>query len=135
MVDYTITDTYVSNSFKKHKHMKKVMLLALSIMMMTGASVYAQNVAKIAKDSTSTTVVTSTSKVEPVKTDIKTAELPQPVKDLITTFKAQGWEAAENAFSVKQGTEIAYYEVTFKKTASGESKSINIDAQGKIVKQ
>ena len=115
--------------------MKKVMLLALSIMMMTGASVYAQNVAKIAKDSTSTTVVTSTSKVEPVKTDIKTAELPQPVKDLITTFKAQGWEAAENAFSVKQGTEIAYYEVTFKKTASGESKSINIDAQGKIVKQ
>jgi uncharacterized protein YxeA len=115
--------------------MKKVMLLALSIMMMTGASVYAQNVAKIAKDSTSTTVVTSTTKVEPVKTDIKTAELPQPVKDLITTFKAQGWEAAENAFSVKQGTEIAYYEVTFKKTASGESKSINIDAQGKIVKQ
>lgn len=113
------------------------MLLALSVMMMTGASVFAQTVAKSAKDSTSTTttVVASTSKVEPVKTDIKTAELPQPVKDLITTFKAQGWEAAENASSVKQGTEIAFYEVTFKKTGSGESKSINIDAQGKIVNQ
>ena len=116
--------------------MKKVFLLALSVMMMTGASVFAQNVVKSVKDSTSTTVVSSTSKVEPVKTEIKTAELPQPVKDLITTFKAQGWEAAENASSVKQGTaEIAFYEVTFKKTSSGESKSINIDAQGKIVKQ
>jgi len=116
--------------------MKKVFLLALSVMMMTGASVFAQTVAKSAKDSTSTTVVTSTTKVEPVKTAIKTAELPQPVKDLIITFKAQGWEAADNAFSVKQGTsDIAFYEVTFKKTASGESKSINIDAQGKIVKQ
>ena len=116
--------------------MKKGLLLALSVMMMTGASVFAQSVVKSAKDSTSTTVVTSTSKVEPVKTDIKTAELPKPVKDLITTFKAQGWEAADNSSSVKQGTsEIAFYEVTFKKTSSGESKSINIDALGKIVKQ
>ena len=115
--------------------MKKVFVLALGVMMMTGASVFAQNVVKSAKDSTATTVVTSTTKVEPVKTDIKTAELPTPVKDLITTFKAQGWEAAETSSSVKQGTEIAFYEVTFKKTSSGESKSINIDAQGKIVKQ
>lgn len=116
--------------------MKKGLLLALSVMMMTVASVFAQDVVKSAKDSTSTTVVTSTNKVEPVKTDIKTAELPQPVKDLITSFKAQGWEAAETSSSVKQGTdEIAFYEVTFKKTSSGESKSIYIDAQGKIVKQ
>jgi len=116
--------------------MKKVMLFALSIMMMTGASVFAQDVAKSTKDSTSTTVSTTTTKVEPVKTDIKTAELPKPVTDLITTFKAQGWEAAETSSSVKQGTaEIAFYEVTFKKTASGETKSIYIDAQGKIVKQ
>jgi hypothetical protein len=116
--------------------MKKGLLLALSVMMMTGASVFAQDVVKSAKDSTSTTVVTSTNKVEPVKTDIKTAELPQPVKDLITSFKVQGWEAAETSSSVKQGTdEIAFYEVTFKKTSSGESKSIYIDAQGKIVKQ
>jgi hypothetical protein len=130
--------------------MKKGLLLALSVIMMTGASVFAQTVAKSTKDSATTTVISSTSKVEPVtskvesstskvepvKTDIKTAVLPQPVKDLITTFKAQGWEAAENASSVKLGTsEIAYYEVTFKKTSSGESKSINIDALGKIVKQ
>ena len=116
--------------------MKKVMLFALSIMMMTGASVFAQDVVKSAKDSTSTTVTTTTTKVEPVKTDIKTAELPKPVTDLITSFKSQGWEAAETSSSVKQGsTEIAFYEVTFKKTSSGETKSIYIDAQGKIVKQ
>ena len=116
--------------------MKKVMFIALSVMMMTGASAFAQDVVKTAKDSTATTVTTTTTKVEPVKTDIKTAELPKPVTDLITSFKAQGWEAAETSSSVKQGsTEIAFYEVTFKKTSSGETKSIYIDAQGKIVNQ
>jgi len=114
--------------------MKKGLLIALSVIMMTGASVFAQDVVKTAKDSTSTTVTTSTTKVEPVKTDIKTAELPKPVTDLITSFKAQGWEAAEKSSSVKQGTEN-FYEVTFKKTSSGETKSIYIDAEGKIVKQ
>ena len=114
--------------------MKKVMLFALSVMMIASASVFAQDVVKTAKDSTATTVTTTTTKVEPVKTAIKTAELPKPVTDLITTFKAQGWEAAESASSVKQGT-AEFYEVTFKKTASGETKSIYIDAQGKIVNQ
>ena len=114
--------------------MKKVMLFALSVMMMASASIFAQDVAKTAKDSTATTVTTTTTKAEPVKTAIKTAELPKPVTDLITTFKAQGWEAAESASSVKQGT-ADFYEVTFKKTASGETKSIYIDAQGKIVNQ
>jgi len=114
--------------------MKKVMLFALSVMMMAGASVFAQDVVKSAKDSTATTVTTTTTKAEPVKTAIKTAELPKPVTDLITSFKAQGWEASENSSSVKQGT-ADFYEVTFKKTASGETKSIYIDAQGKIVEQ
>ena len=115
--------------------MKKVMLFALSVMMMANVSVFAQNVVKSAKDSTATTVTTTTTtKAEPVKTAIKTAELPKPVTDLITTFKAQGWEASENSSSVKQGT-ADFYEVTFKKTASGETKSIYIDAQGKIVNQ
>jgi hypothetical protein len=114
--------------------MKKVMLFALSVMMMAGASIFAQDVVKSAKDSTATTVTTTTTKAEPVKTAIKTAELPKPVTDLITSFKAQGWEASENSSSVKQGT-ADFYEVTFKKTASGETKSIYIDAQGKIVNQ
>ena len=114
--------------------MKKVMLFALSVMMMASASIFAQDVVKSAKDSTATTVTTTTTKAEPVKTAIKTAELPKPVTDLITTFKGQGWEAAETASSVKQGT-AEFYEVTFKKTASGETKSIYIDAQGKIVNQ
>ena len=115
--------------------MKKVMLFALSVMMMASASIFAQDVVKTAKDSTATTVTTTTTtKAEPVKTAIKTAELPKPVTDLITSFKTQGWEASENSSSVKQGT-ADFYEVTFKKTASGETKSIYIDAQGKIVEQ
>ena len=104
-------------------------------MMMASASIFAQDVVKTAKDSTATTLkTTTTTKAEPVKTAIKTAELPKPVTDLITSFKAQGWEASENSSSVKQGT-ADFYEVTFKKTASGETKSIYIDAQGKIVNQ
>ena len=121
--------------------MKKVMYFALSVMMMASVSVFAQDVVKSAKDSTATTVTApaptpapTATNAEPVKTAIKTAELPKPVTDLITSFKAQGWEASENSSSVKQGT-ADFYEVTFKKTASGETKSIYIDAQGKIVNQ
>ena len=113
--------------------MKKVMLFALGILM-TGASAFAQEVVKSAKDSTSTSV-SSKSNVDPVKTEIKASELPQPVKDLASTFKSQGWDIADNAFAVKDATDqVAFYIVTFKNLTSGESKSVNIDAKGKIVK-
>ena len=115
--------------------MKKVMLFAFSFLMMTGASVFAQNVVKTTKDSTTTTTVTKTT-VEPVKSEIKSAELPQAVKDLATSFKSQGWDTAETATEVKDATgAVAFYTVSFKNPTSGESKSINIDAKGNIVKQ
>jgi len=114
--------------------MKKVMLFAFSFLMMTGASIFAQNVVKTAKDSTTTTVTKTT--VEPVKSEIKSADLPQPVKDLAVSFKSQGWDTAETAYVVKDAAgEVVFYTVSFKNTASGESKSINIDAKGNIVKQ
>ena len=114
--------------------MKKVMLFAFSFLMMTGASVYAQNVVKTAKDSITTTVTKTT--VEPVKSEIKSADVPQPVKDLAVSFKSQGWDTAETAIEVKDATgEVAFYTVSFKNPTSGESKSINIDAKGNIVKQ
>jgi len=87
------------------------------------------------KDSTTTTVTTTT-KVEPVKTEIKSADLPQPIKDLGASFKAQGWDTAEKAYVTKGVTgDIIFYVVTFKNPTSGESKSINIDAKGNIVKE
>ena len=114
--------------------MKKVMLFAFSFLMMTGASVYAQNVVKTAKDSITTTVTKTT--VEPVKSEIKSADLPQPVKDLAVSFKSQGWDTADTATEVKDATgAVAFYTVSFKNPTSGESKSINIDAKGNIVKQ
>lgn len=137
--------------------MRKVMFIAVSFLMTTVASTFAQGVVKVAKDSTKTTVTTST-KVDPaktevqapkdsttktvtttttvklVKTEIKSADLPQPVKDLGTNFKAQGWDTAEVAYSVKNETgQIVYYLVTFKNTKTGETKSVNIDAKGGIV--
>jgi len=137
--------------------MKKVMFIAASLLMTTVASTFAQGVVKVAKDSTTTTVSTST-KVEPAKTEVtvakdstiktvsttttaklvkaemKSSDLPQPVKDLGTNFKAQGWETQEVAYALKnEANEIMYYLVTFKNTKTGETKSINIDAKGGIV--
>jgi len=112
--------------------MKKVMVFAFSFLMITGASVFAQDVVKSTKDTT----VTTTPIVDPVKTEIKTSELPQPVKDLIVSFKSQGWDAAETSFVAKDSTnQVIFYVVSFKNPTSGESKSINIDKEGKIVNQ
>jgi len=114
--------------------MKKVMLFAFSFLMMTGASVFAQNVVKTAKDSTTTTVVKTT--VEPVKSEIKSADLPQSVKNLAVSFKSQGWDTAEAAYVLKDASgEATYYTVSFKNPTTGASKSINIDPKGNIVKQ
>jgi len=142
--------------------MKKVIFIAFSFLLTTGVSVSAQDAFKDVKDVKDTTktiiikstkvvpvttgstvlkdsttkTVTTTTKVEPVKTEIKSAELPQPVKDLGTSFKSQGWDTAEKAYVVKEVTgEVIFYVVTFKNTATGESKSINIDAKGNIVKE
>ena len=114
--------------------MKKVMLFVFGFLMMTGASIFAQNVVKTAKDSTTTTVTTTT--VEPVKTEIKSADLPQSVKDLAISFKSQGWDIADTATVVKESTGgVAFYIVDFKNPTSGQSKSINVDAKGNIVKK
>ena len=138
--------------------MKKVMFIAFSFLMTTGVSVTAQEVVKVAKDSTTTvttstkvepfktemkiptdsskTTVVTTTKVETVKTEIKSADLPQPVKDLGASFKTQGWDTLEKAYVVKGATgDVVFYVVTFKNPVSGESKSINIDATGNIVKE
>jgi len=89
---------------------------------------------KVVKDSTTTTVTTST--VEPVKTEIKSVDLPKPVKDLGVSFKSQGWDTTEKAYVVKGVSgDVIFYVVTFKNPTTGESKSINIDAKGNIVKE
>jgi hypothetical protein len=137
--------------------MKKVMFIAASLLMTTVASTFAQGVVKVAKDSTKTTVTTST-KVEPgkaevtvakdsttktvtttttarlIKAEMKSADLPQPVKDLGADFKVQGWDTLDPAYAMKnEANEIMYYLVTFKNTKTGETKSINITAKGGIV--
>jgi len=115
--------------------MKKGMFIALSFLMTTGVSAFAQEIVKTAKDSTTTTVTTTT-KAATVKTEIKSVDLPQPVKDLGTNFKSQGWDTAETAYVVKDATDqVVYYVVTFKNPTTSESKSINIDAKGSIVKE
>jgi len=125
--------------------MKKIMFMAFGFLMVTGTTAFAQATTKVVKDSVFTkstklpkdsvaTDITTTKDVT-VKTEILSAELPQPVKDLCVSFKSQGWDTAEKAYVVKNATaDILYYTVTFKNPTSGESKSINIDAKGNIVK-
>lgn len=111
--------------------MKKVMFLALSLLMMTGASTFAQNVVKSTKDSTS--VTTSTTNASPVKTKIEATELPQAV---LETLKGDSYKASTiiTAFAVKvDGEKIAYYSVDLK-SSTGTFDSVNIDGDGKIVK-
>lgn len=137
--------------------MRKIMFIAASILMTTVASTFAQGVVKVAKDSTTTTISTSTT-VDPAKTEVtvakdsttktvnttstvrlvkvemKSIDLPQPVKDLGANFKVQGWDTEEPAYAMKnEANETMYYQVTFKNTKTGETKSINIDAKGGIV--
>lgn len=134
--------------------MKKVMFIAASLLMTTVASTFAQGVVKdsttttiststtvdpaktevmVAKDSTIKTVSTTT-KAKLVKAEMKSADLPQPIKDLGANFKVQGWDTEEPAYAMKnEANEIMYYLVTFKNTKTGETKSINITAQGGIV--
>ena len=113
--------------------MKKIIFIVFGFLMTTGVSAFAQSAVKEAKDSTTTTVTTT--KTEPVKVEIKSVDLPQPVKDLGTSFKSQGWDTAETAYVVKDATnQVVFYIVSFKNPTSGETKSINIDATGNIVK-
>jgi hypothetical protein len=125
--------------------MKKIMFMALGLLIASGATAFAQGTTKVVKDSVvskstnlpkdSVTTVISTTKDVKVKTEILSVELPQPVKDLGVSFKSQGWDTVEKAYVVKNTTaDILYYVVTFKNPTSGESKSINIDAKGNIVK-
>lgn len=111
--------------------MKKVMFLALSLLMMTGASTFAQNGVKSTKDSTS--VTTSTTNVSPVKTKIKASELPRAV---LETLKGDSYKAStiSTVFSVKvDGEKIAYYVINLK-SATGTFDSVSINEDGKIVK-
>lgn len=128
------------------------MFIAISFLMTTVASSFAQ---EVVKDSTSTIVSTSTqidsvevqvpieattktvsttTTVELGKTEMKSADLPQLVKDTNASYNEQGWETEDVVYSVKDETDqIVYYLVTFKNTKTGEFKNVNINAQGGII--
>jgi len=111
--------------------MKKVIISALSIIMMTGASVFAQDVVTT-KDSTST--VTKTTTASPVKTEIKIAELPQPVAAAINGLKSQGWIADETVYAINGNTDqVVFYTVTLKNATAGKTKIVNFDTAGKMI--
>lgn len=114
--------------------MRKLIVSALAMLFMTGATAFAQNVVKSATDST-TTIVT-TSKVVSAKNEIKTSDMPQVIVTIITGLKSQGWKASETSTFTKAATgKIAFYTVSLRNASIDETKLIDFNEEGKILKQ
>jgi len=111
--------------------MRKLIISALSIILIMGTSAFAQEIITAKKDST-ITGVTKTSKFEPVKKEIKTSELPQAVAATLSNLKSQGWVADENVSAVKGADgQVAFFTITLKNATTKETKIANFDIVGK----
>ena len=70
------------------------------------------------------------------RTEVKLADLPQAVKDVLESDDYKGWEAEQTVYLVKdKTTKSEYYEITLKHTESQQSKTIKLKATGEKIKQ
>ncbi|MDD3638075.1 MAG: hypothetical protein RBR84_01420 [Bacteroidales bacterium] len=69
------------------------------------------------------------------RTEVKLAELPQAVKDVLESDDYKGWEAEQTVYLVKdKATNSEYYEITLKHVESQQSKTIKLKATGEKIK-
>ena len=109
--------------------MRKLIVSAISILVMTFASASTQDVVK---DPAATTTTTSA----PVKSEIKSSDLPVAVKSSLAAPEFKGWDIAETALEVKDADgQITSYTVALKNTATAANKIVHITSDGKIVKE
>ena len=128
--------------------MKKIIVFAFSLMLSTGAVVYAQTGTSNPQTGTSgsqsgTSVYgqdslnnqgssSSNYGQDKDKKEVKFADLPQSVKEALSGSKYAGGTPAETAYEVmdtEKGT--TYYKVSLNNT-SGETKMVKVDADGKV---
>jgi hypothetical protein len=108
--------------------MKKVIFLALSIMVMTFAFGSANSWENI-------DMITVVSPDGGEKTEINAADLPQAIRDVLASSDYRGWRAEEKAHLVKKEDGKEFYKITLKNAASGETKTIKMDKDGKEIKK
>jgi len=114
--------------------MRKLIVSAFAILLATDVTAFAQNVVKSVSDSTTT--ITTTLKVVSAKNEIKTSEMPKPIVTIITSLKSQGWKASEISTFTKAATgKIIFYTVSLKNASIDETKLIDFNDEGKILKQ
>jgi len=112
--------------------MKKAIYTALSmfvLMICTPANAQTQ------PDTTRKVNTTQTQRDDQGRQSMKSSELPKAVQETFGGSDYSGWKMEETAYSVRREDDsIKHYEVTLKKTATGETKVVRIDSQGKVVK-
>jgi hypothetical protein len=112
--------------------MKKLMSLAISFLIVagffTGNSTVVANV--LPGESYSINLMD-----DDQRTEVKLADLPQAVKDVLESDDYKGWEAEQTVYLVKdKTTKSEYYEITLKHTESQQSKTIKLKATGEKIK-
>jgi hypothetical protein len=108
--------------------MKRVIFLALSIMVMSfafGSTNIVENIEVVA--------VVSPDGGE--QTEINATDLPKAVRDALASSDYRGWRAEEKAHLVKKADGSEFYKITLVNAASGESKTIKMDKEGKEIKK
>lgn len=108
--------------------MKKVIFLALSIIVMTFATGSANSWNRV-------DIVAVVSPDGEEKTEIKATDLPQAVRDILASSDYKGWKSEENAYLVKKEDGTEFYKITLKNPLTEETKTIKMDKDGKEIKK
>ena len=115
----------------KHKIMKKLIVSAFALTLISFASVEAQTAQKDAAQQQEATTPTETKKsAKEDKVAVKPEDLPEGVKKTIKSDDFTGW-TVKKAFLVTEGDNKQYYELQVAK--GGESARVKLDKNGNNV--
>lgn len=120
------------NKFKRTQIMKKLIVSALAMTLISFASVQATaqttESAQTETKQETTTKTTTTSKED--KVAVKPEDLPEGIKKTIKGEEFSGW-TVKKAFLVKEGAKTPYYELQVAK--GSESARVRLDKDGNNV--
>jgi hypothetical protein len=104
--------------------MKKGILMALSIIVMAFAYGSAN----------SWNSIDAVSPDGDEKTEIKSTDLPQAVRDVLASSDYRGWRTEENAYLVRTKDGSQFYKITLRNAETNETKTVKLDRDGKEMK-
>jgi hypothetical protein len=115
---------FLLSNKKNYSNMKKGILMALSIIVMT----FAYSSANSWKS------IDAVSPDEGEKTEVKSTDLPQAVRDVLASSDYRGWRAEENAYLVRKKDGSQFYKITLRNAETNETRTIKMDRNGKEMK-